>query len=204
MLNIDGALKFLALEIALVNSDGYWTRASDYNIYLDERAGSTCSRTTSTKRWWTRVAVAAAAAGVAAAPARRPDFNCLPVSRLRQASRRLPPGGFPATFGQAGADFDPLIGLDDTSKPLRSRLLAVPALRERYLGYVREIAEKWLDWRTLEPLVTQYQSVIADAVKVDTRKLYTTDAFTADVATSDASIKRFVDARRAFLLKDRR
>ena len=35
--NIDGALRFLALEIALVNTDGYWTRASDYNIYLDEQ-----------------------------------------------------------------------------------------------------------------------------------------------------------------------
>ena len=35
MLDIDGALKFLALEMALVNTDGYWTRASDYNIYQD-------------------------------------------------------------------------------------------------------------------------------------------------------------------------
>ena len=103
-------------------------------------------------------------------------------------------------FGRAGADLDPLIGLDDGTKPLRSRLLAVPALRERYLGYVREIADKWLDWRTLEPMVAQYQALIADAVKADTRKLYSTEAFTADVATSEASIKRFVDARRAFLL----
>ena len=37
MLDIDGVLKFLALEIALVNSDGYWTRASDYSIYLDTK-----------------------------------------------------------------------------------------------------------------------------------------------------------------------
>ena len=37
LLNIDGALKFLALDVALVNTDGYWTRASDYNIYLDEQ-----------------------------------------------------------------------------------------------------------------------------------------------------------------------
>jgi len=35
MLDIDGALKFLALDVALVNSDGYWTRASDYYIFLD-------------------------------------------------------------------------------------------------------------------------------------------------------------------------
>src|SRR5207253_8508683 len=35
LLNIDGVLKFLALDVALVNSDGYWTRASDYSIYQD-------------------------------------------------------------------------------------------------------------------------------------------------------------------------
>ena len=37
MLDVDGALKFLALEVALVNNDGYWTRASDYSIYLDTK-----------------------------------------------------------------------------------------------------------------------------------------------------------------------
>ena len=37
ILDIDGALKFLALDVALVNSDGYWTRASDYSIYQDEK-----------------------------------------------------------------------------------------------------------------------------------------------------------------------
>lgn len=32
---MDGALRFLALDNALVNNDGYWVRASDYNIYLN-------------------------------------------------------------------------------------------------------------------------------------------------------------------------
>ena len=35
MLDIDGALHFLALDNALVNNDGYWTRASDYSMYRD-------------------------------------------------------------------------------------------------------------------------------------------------------------------------
>jgi hypothetical protein len=35
LLDIDGALKFLAVENALINSDGYWARASDYNLYRD-------------------------------------------------------------------------------------------------------------------------------------------------------------------------
>jgi hypothetical protein len=107
-------------------------------------------------------------------------------------------------FGLAGVDLDPLIGLDDTSKPLRSKLLAVPALRARYLGYVREIADKWLDWRTLQPLVQRYQAVIAADVKADTRKLYTTAQFTAGVDRGDDSLKSFADRRRAYLLKTAR
>ena len=35
LLDIDGVLWFLALDNALVNTDGYWTRASDYSIYQD-------------------------------------------------------------------------------------------------------------------------------------------------------------------------
>ena len=49
---------------------------------------------------------------------------------------------------------EPLVGLDDTTKPLRAELLAVPALRARYLAYVRDIAERWLDWRTLGPVAS--------------------------------------------------
>ena len=37
ILDVDARLKFLALDVALVNSDGYWTRASDYSIYQDEK-----------------------------------------------------------------------------------------------------------------------------------------------------------------------
>ena len=36
LLDIDSVLWFLAYDVAFINSDGYWTRASDYSIYLDE------------------------------------------------------------------------------------------------------------------------------------------------------------------------
>ena len=104
-------------------------------------------------------------------------------------------------FGRANAELDPLIGLDDTAKPLRSKLLAVPALRQRYLGYVREIAQKWLDWNTLGPRVAKYQALIAEDVKTDTRKLYSTEAFKEETEGAARSLKAFVDKRRAFLLK---
>ena len=87
--------------------------------------------------------------------------------------------------------------MTDASKPLRSKLLAVPALRERYLGYVNDIAQKWLDWNTMGPLVGQYQSLIAQDVAADTRKMYTTESFESGVA----SLKSFAEQRREFLLK---
>ena len=35
ILDVDGALKFLALDKAAINNDGYWVRTSDYGIYMD-------------------------------------------------------------------------------------------------------------------------------------------------------------------------
>ena len=95
-----------------------------------------------------------------------------------------------------GPDLDPLAGLDDASKPLRSKLLAVPALRERYLTHVRTIATKWLDWNRIGPLAAEYQALIAADVKADTRKLDTFEAFEAGVE----DLKTFVERRRAALL----
>jgi spore coat protein CotH len=37
ILDIDSLLWFLAYDVALINSDGYWIRDSDYSIYLDEK-----------------------------------------------------------------------------------------------------------------------------------------------------------------------
>lgn len=121
-----------------------------------------------------------------------------------------PGGGGP---GGGGVQLDPLVAANDSSKPLLSKLLAVPALRARYLGYVREIAETWLDWNKLGPLAKEYQSVIADVVKVDTRKLDSTEAFFAGLDGSPqaqggfgpgrgprGSLKSFAEQRREFLL----
>ena len=199
LLDIDGALKFLAVEIALANTDGYWTRASDYNIYLDAQ-GRIHVLPHDMNEGLEEEAGGPGGPGAPGGPGRGgrpggPGFQLPP-------GIQLPPGfQFPTTFGAAGAELDPLIGLDDAGKPLRSKLLAVPALRTRYLGYVREIADKWLDWKTLEPLVRQYQSVIAADVKADTRKLYPTEQFSSGVDQGNASVKGFLDRRRAFLLK---
>ncbi len=184
LLDVDGALKFLALENALINNDGYWVRASDYSIYQDG-AG--------------KFHIIPHDANETFSLPGGPGFGSGPGGRTS--------GGLSAR----GIELDPLVGLNDASKPLRSKLLAVPALRARYLGYVREIAEKWLDWEKLGPKVQAYQTLLAAEVKADTRKLDSTEAFFAG-ATNDVvkveglrgppsiSLKRFAEQRRAFLL----
>jgi hypothetical protein len=161
-LDIDGALKFLALDVALVNTDGYWTRASDYSLYQD---------------------------GAGRFHVLPYDFN--EAIGVQGGGRR----GFGG--GHGGPTLDPLVGLDDATKPLRSKLLAVPALRERYLTYVRDIAEKWMDWKALAPVVTEAQALIEAEVKADGRKLYSFEEF------GTTALQRFLDERRAFLLSDR-
>jgi hypothetical protein len=108
-----------------------------------------------------------------------------------------PPGGFPGgsggpprgvvQFGPGGpggiagagrgVELDPLIGLDDTRKPLRSKLLAAPTLKAKYLANVRTIAEKSLDWKKLGPVVAGYRKLIEKEVEADTRKLESFEAF---------------------------
>lgn len=168
ILDVDEALKFLAVDIAFVNSDGYWTRGSDYSLYED------------------------AAGRFHVIPH---DFN--EAFGAEEGGR----GGF--GFGGGGASVDPLIGLNDPSKPLRSRLLAVPALRAKYLAYVRQIAEQGLDWNKLGPVVAKYQTLIEPTVKVDTRKLSDTESFRSGVGGAGSgqnTLRGFIEARRAFLL----
>jgi spore coat protein CotH len=163
LLDIDEVLKFLAIEVVLVNSDGYWTRASDYNIYLDPKG----------------------------------RFHVVPHDVNEALSEE---GGFGFRFGGGGGPTLPaLVSVDDPIKPLRSRLLQVPALREKYLGYVRDIATTWLDWNRLEPLVSQYRVLIAADMKSDQRSLYGFRGF----ELGPASIKSFADERRAYLLQAR-
>jgi hypothetical protein len=58
-------------------------------------------------------------------------------------------------------------GANDPNQALLSRLVAVPALRARYVAYTKDIAQNWLDWKKMGPLVAQRQSLIAADVKID-------------------------------------
>jgi hypothetical protein len=270
MLDIDEALWFLALDNALINGDGYWVRASDYNIYLDENGkfhiiphdmnetfqagggpgmggpggpggfggrfrgpegrGPGEGRGPDDRRPEGR------APGEGRGPENRIAQDRPPEDRRpegrgpndpgpndRGTEGRGPEGRGPGEGrrgfggpggGGGGLGLDPLFGANDTRKPLRSRLLAVPALREKYLQHVRTIANDWLDWQKLGPLVAEYEKLIAGELEQDTRKLTSYEAFKQSVAneppTADAprgrggnrNLKSFADARRKALLEN--
>ena len=94
------------------------------------------------------------------------------------------------------------------------KLLAVPALRQKYLDYIRDIATNWLDWKKLGPVATGFQALLLADVKTDTRKLYSTEAFEKAVteetsypamgpfgARPHMGLKQFAEQRREFLLE---
>jgi len=205
--DVDGALKFLAVEVALVNTDGFWTRASDYSLYQDEKGmihivphdvnEGMGPEEGGGRRGGGPGGFMIRGGGPGGPPPGMGDPNGPPPPPMG-------PGGFGGRggFGRggpggAGPELDPLIGLNDDSKALRSKLLAVPALRTKYLSYVRDIADKWLDWRTLGPIAQKYHTLIAADVAIDTRKLFDNAGFENGVE----SVKNFADARRAYLLK---
>jgi hypothetical protein len=109
-----------------------------------------------------------------------------------------------------GVELDPLVGMQDASKPLRSRLLAVPELRRRYLAHVRAIAEEWLDWNKLGPIVATHAKLIEPELSGDTRKLSSLAEFQRSVSEQvpeategrpgRLTLKQFAEQRRKFLL----
>src|SRR5262249_58470480 len=72
--------------------------------------------------------------------------------------------------------------VDAARQPLRSRLLAVPSLRKRYLEMVRTIAEKSFAWNKVKPVIDQYRALIEKEVEIDTRKLYSIADFRTSLA----------------------
>jgi len=185
LLDVDSTLRFLAVDNALLNSDAYYTRASDYSMYVDAHG---------------RFHFVAHDANEALRPIE---------GGMGGWRRRGPTGGNLA----GSVQLDPLEGAADPDKALLYRLLAVPEYRQQYLGHVRNIAERWLNWERFGAVAQKYQALIAEDVKRDPRKLYSYEAFNTGLTTDEAeafmgpvsppgmSLKSFVEQRQAFLLK---
>ncbi len=223
--DVEGALRFLALDKTLINSDGYWTRASDYSIYRDEKGRFHIIPHDTNETFGPPESPPGGMMGGRPGRGRGGPMGGPPPDGFG------PPGGGPGfgfgpgpdgpppggpggrpPMGPRDAKLDLFAGEQDPNKVL-FRLLAVPKLRERYLALCREIATKWLDWSKLEPLARKYQALIADDVKSDTRKLDSTENFTKALTEETQghgmgpfggmkvmSLKQFAEERRAYVL----
>ena len=268
ILDIDGILWFLAADIALINSDGYWTRASDYSIYQNEKGKFHIIPHDMNESF--RGAHGGGGpggpgggrgglggpggppgfggpgggfggpgggppgfngpgggfGGPGGGPSPRGDFGGPEQGQQGgrggfggQRGGRGGRGGFggqrggrggfgggpggpggPGGGGSGNYELDPLTGLDNERMPLRSKLLANENLKRRYLMYVREIAEKYLDWSHLGPRIADARDLIADEVKADTRKLMTYDAFLAATDGKEGALREFCTKRAEYLL----
>lgn len=206
MLDVDGALRFLAIDNALINNDGYWVRASDYSIYLDEKGVFHILPHDANET----LQPASMGPGGGGRGRRGPGEGGRGPDSRPGDGPGAPGGGTAASAPRGvGIELDPLIGLTDTNKPLRSRLLAVPALKRRYLEYVKAIARDALDWSKLGPMAESYRKLIEKEVELDTKKLVAFAAFQQSISGSSEgdgarrgmpSLKEFAERRRAYLL----
>ncbi|MEE2685857.1 MAG: CotH kinase family protein [Planctomycetota bacterium] len=225
ILDVDGLLRFLALDMATVNSDGYWTRASDYSLYLD-----TGGMFHVIPHDMNEAFMLSGRPGGG-----RPGGFGRPQGFPGGGERGGPPGGgFPGGeplpgfgppqrggFGGPGGgrgrgmrgggghgsvDLDPLQGVESDRMPLRSKVLAVPAYREKYLAYVRTIAEIDFDIAAMVSFIDDNRALVIEEIKADTRKLSSFDAFLGalDIPLGEApipgNIYQFLEQRRTFLL----
>ncbi|MFO0962499.1 MAG: CotH kinase family protein [Phycisphaerales bacterium] len=224
MLDIDSALWFLAMDIGAANGDGYWVRASDYALYRDASGVFHIVPHDMNEAFHTRLMGPAAPGGMRGmrgGPGQQRGGQGGPPGEgqrvgdgPRQGEGQRPGEGQRQGEGQRGGmrgprggggvsaiDLDPFYGMDDASKPLRSRLLQVPALRAKYLECVHAIAAQ-MDWAKIGPYIAKERALIEPLVKLDTRKLSTTEAFeraVSDGTESKEGLRAFFDGRSKYL-----
>jgi spore coat protein CotH len=223
ILDLDETLKFLALEIVLINADGYWIRSSDYSIFRDEHGKFHILPHDMNEVFQPAMGPGMFGGGRGGPGRGGPGAGGPGAGGPGAGGPGAGGPGGPGFGGPGGPGFggpggpgggielDPLTGMDDANKPLRSRLLAVPSLRQRYLQYVHDIAEKWLDWERLGPIVNDYRRMLEPELEIDTRKLSSLAAFQNAVRESPpeagpaergraTNLRSFAEQRRKFLL----
>jgi hypothetical protein len=214
MLDVHGALWFLAIDNVLMDADGYYSRGSDYELWLDPQGVlHTLTRDNNETfgygggpggpggmrgggrggRRGPRPEGGAPTGGEGGRPEGPPNG---PPEGGRPEG---PPNGPPAGGGeqprgpqdpQGGARnrmLDPLAQTNETTRPLVGKLLSVPAWRARYLAYVRTILNEQLDWAVLGPKAKTLAKLIDAEVKRDDKSLYGYKAFQNSVEPAEGA-----------------
>jgi hypothetical protein len=105
-----------------------------------------------------------------------------------------------SAFGGGGTQLDPLVALNDPTKPLRSKLLAVPALRQKYLELRPRHRHRVARLERGQPMLKSAHDLIG-ARSGWIRGSCTTRAVRGRHRGDGNPLKAFIDSRRAFLLQ---
>lgn len=103
---------------------------------------------------------------------------------------------------------DVLAGIDDPRRPLLSKLLAVPALRRRYLVHLNTIATEALDWDALAPQLKQLHATLLPEVRRETHKPDSFERFARGLeqdlpgTEEEPSLRKTIEERRTYVLED--
>jgi len=170
LLNIDQVLWQLAVSNVFMDDDGYIHKGGDYTIYQDVKG----------------------------------RFHLVPHDnnesfRFGREGRGGPGGRGPGGWSWGNLEngmASPVAHESNAARPLIHRLLSNPEWRARYLAHVRTVADAWLDWEVLGPIVKEYQALIDVEVQQDDKKLYSYQDFATKVPED---LKRFVTQRREYL-----
>ena len=170
LLNIDQVLWQLAVSNVFMDDDGYIHKGGDYTIYQDVNG----------------------------------RFHLVPHDnnesfRFGREGRGGPGGGGPGGWSWGNLEngmASPVAHEDNAARPLIHRLLSNPEWRARYLAHVRTVADDWLDWEVLDPIINEYQELIDAEVQQDDKKLYGYQDFATG---TPAELERFVTERREYL-----
>lgn len=80
-------------------------------------------------------------------------------------------------------NWGPFYNANKVNYPLLNRLLAVPAIRQRYLAHFRTLLLDALHSNLVNPLIDQYDALISAEVQADPKKLYSFNQYTTDKTT---------------------
>lgn len=120
------------------------------------------------------------------------------VYREAETGRTIPQefDGNSSFYTQGVTSWGPFYNANKVNYPLLNKLLAVPALRQRYLAHMRTIIAEELDTASFNATIDKYKAMIDTVVQNDNKKIYTYNQFGTEVT----ALKTFVRNRRNYLL----